>query len=92
MTNTIDRERPSLPESDPDRTEERLRERIANLEIALVHRDVIGQAKGVIMAVQGATSDEAFALLVSASQREGVRVFEVASRIVDGLPARHRRR
>lgn len=47
-------------------------------------RDIIGMAKGLIMARQGVTSDEAFDVLRRASQRMNVKLREVAARMVDG--------
>ena len=59
--------------------------RIAELEVevehlrrALLSRDVIGQAKGVLMERFKVTADEAFALLVRASQHQNLRVAELA--------------
>ena len=43
----------------------------------------IEQAKGMIMAVRRCTADEAFAILVTASNRQNVKLREVAQRIVD---------
>jgi GAF domain-containing protein len=50
---------------------------------AMKRRAVIEQAKGMLMAAQGCDEDAAFALLVQASQRENVKLREVAQRIVD---------
>jgi GAF domain-containing protein len=52
------------------------------LQAALLSRDLIGQAKGIIMATQRVTSDEAFDLLRRASQRMNVKLVEVAGQIV----------
>ena len=52
------------------------------LSEALQTRDVIGQAKGVLMAHGADDEDAAFALLVSASQRSSVKVHEVARQLV----------
>jgi GAF domain-containing protein len=54
------------------------------LEQAIRSRAIIEQAKGKIMASTGGTADEAFALLVRASQRENVKLRELARRIVEG--------
>jgi GAF domain-containing protein len=54
-----------------------------NLQQALQNRAVIDQAKGKLMASAGCTADEAFELLVKASQRENVKVREIALRIVE---------
>ena len=63
----------------------------SQLSDALQTRDVIGQAKGVLMA-QGADGDQAaFALLVSASQRSNVKVHEVARQLVASVLSRRTR-
>ena len=51
---------------------------------AIASRAVIEQAKGVLMAQRGCTSDDAFALLVAASQRANRKLREVATAVVDG--------
>ena len=50
-------------------------------------RAVIEQAKGILMAAQRCTADEAFDVLVAASQRENVKVRDIARRIVDRTSA-----
>jgi AmiR/NasT family two-component response regulator len=55
---------------------------VANLEAALETRDLIGQAKGVIMATMGCPSDEAFALIAQQSQHENRKVIDIATDIV----------
>lgn len=62
----------------------RHRERVANLENALTTRDVIGQAKGIIMARTGLNADDAFKSLANASQRLNRRLREVAEDIAQG--------
>lgn len=52
------------------------------LEEALQSRDVIGQAKGILMARKGMTPDQAFETLRTASQRLNVKLREVADRVV----------
>ncbi len=52
------------------------------LEQAMVSRAGIEQAKGVLMAQSGVSSDEAFELLKRASQRENRKLREVAEEIV----------
>jgi AmiR/NasT family two-component response regulator len=52
------------------------------------HRAVIEQAKGMLMAAEGFDEDGAFQLLVSASQRENVKLRDIAQRIVDQAIAR----
>ena len=53
-------------------------------------RAVIEQAKGVLMAEQGCLPEEAFELLRAASQRENVKLREIAERIVAGQNSRKR--
>jgi len=55
---------------------------VINLNRALHSRDVIGQAKGVIMSKYGLTEERAFAALVSRSQSSNTRVAELAERVV----------
>ena len=52
------------------------------IEEALRSRDVIGQAKGILMARQGVTEEEAFEILRRASQRLNVKLREVAHGVV----------
>jgi GAF domain-containing protein len=59
-----------------------------SLRDALRSRDVIGQAKGVVMAQQHVDEEEAFAILVQASQRSNVKVREISRRIVASLVPR----
>ncbi|MEA2826003.1 MAG: hypothetical protein QOG43_442 [Actinomycetota bacterium] len=56
--------------------------RQANLESKAVTRDVIGMAKGIIMARQNVSDDEAFDVLRRASQRMNVKLRELAARVV----------
>lgn len=55
-----------------------------DMAAALASRDVIGQAKGILMARAGVDEDEAFDLLRRASQRMQVKLAEVARRLVRG--------
>ena len=56
-----------------------------HLNEALSSRAVIEQAKGILMAgTQGLTADAAFDMLRRASQRENVKLREIAMRIVEG--------
>ena len=61
------------------------------LQEAMLSRAVIEQAKGVLMAEQRCTPDEAFDLLRQASQRENVKVRDIAQRIVDDQASRRKR-
>jgi GAF domain-containing protein len=53
-----------------------------NLERALVSRDLIGQAKGIIMHARKVTAEDAFALLVRRSQETNTRLVQVAEAVV----------
>jgi GAF domain-containing protein len=53
------------------------------LQAALVNRPVIEQAKGILMGASHVTADEAFQMLVSASQRQNVKLREIAAQIVE---------
>jgi GAF domain-containing protein len=54
----------------------------ANLQRALQNRDLIGQAKGIIMHSRKVTADEAFALLVRRSQKTNTKLVDVAEAVV----------
>jgi AmiR/NasT family two-component response regulator len=54
---------------------------IVNLRAALANRDLIGQAKGVLMERHKITADEAFAMLRAVSNDTNVKVVEVAERV-----------
>jgi GAF domain-containing protein len=55
---------------------------------AMRSRAVIEQAKGMLMAAQHCDENQAFELLVRASQRENVKLREIAGRIVAGATQR----
>ena len=61
----------------------RAEELAQQLAQALENRDVIGQAKGIIMASQNVGSDEAFDVLRRASQRANRKLADVARDIVE---------
>jgi GAF domain-containing protein len=64
---------------------QRSRDRINHLEQALASRAVIDQAKGVLMAVHSCTADEAFRMLVERSQRDNVKLRDVAKELLDSV-------
>jgi hypothetical protein len=72
--------------TEPDRLR---RSAYARLQARLASMPVIEQAKGIIMAKYGWSEDQAFDVLRRASQRENVKVRDLAARIVAGtaLPA-----
>ena len=58
------------------------------LSQAMQSRAVIEQAKGILMARSPQmTADDAFELLRKASQRENIKLRDIAQRIVDRKPA-----
>ena len=62
---------------------QRSQERMNHLEQALLSRAVIDQAKGVLMAVHSCTAEEAFRMLVEQSQRDNVKLRDVAKNLLD---------
>ena len=54
---------------------------IEHLQSALATRDLIGQAKGVVMATFHCSADDAFKLLVSQSQHENRKLVAIAAEI-----------
>jgi GAF domain-containing protein len=59
-----------------------------DLAEALGNRDVIGQAKGVLIAQGAADADAAFAMLVKASQRSQTRLHDVARQLIASVSGR----
>lgn len=57
--------------------------RVAGLDHAVTSRDLIGQAKGVLMQRDGIGPDEAFGRLVVASQHTNLKLVDVARWLVD---------
>jgi PAS domain-containing protein len=55
----------------------------ANLRAALTSRSTIDQAKGIIMAIQGGTAEEAFARLVAQSSYSNTKLRDIATTIVE---------
>jgi len=56
---------------------------ITLLTTAIQSRDIIGQAKGVIMVTMGCNADEAFRLLKEQSQFENRKIVEIAGEIAE---------
>lgn len=61
------------------------------LEEAIKNREVIGEAKGILMAREGVDEDQAFEMLVRVSQNSNMKLREVAQRIVDKVVKESRR-
>jgi AmiR/NasT family two-component response regulator len=60
------------------------------LKEALRTRDMIGQAKGILMAREGLDEDAAFRLLIRASQRTNAKLRDVARKVVESAAREHR--
>ena len=56
-------------------------QQIYHLGLALVHRDTIGQAKGILMERYHLTADQAFTLLVRSSQDRNLKLHVVAEEL-----------
>jgi ANTAR domain/GAF domain len=56
-------------------------QRVTHLRQALVNRDVIGQAKGILMTRLGITADAAFARMSNASQALNIKLVKVAEAV-----------
>ncbi len=65
---------------------------ISQLREAIRSRDVIGQAKGILMAQNGITADEAFKILTRASQRSNRKLHDIAAEVAASPGSRARRR
>jgi len=65
------------------RTHDASFQRTANLEAALVTRELIGKAEGILMERERITSEQAFDVLRRASQRLNVKLRDVAQNLVD---------
>ncbi|HVF53619.1 MAG TPA: GAF and ANTAR domain-containing protein [Actinomycetota bacterium] len=53
------------------------------LHDALLSRDLIGQAKGILMEREGVTDDQAFGMLKTISQNSNIKLRDVAQRLVE---------
>ena len=61
----------------------RLTDKVDGLQEALLSRDVIGQAKGILMERLHLTPDEAFEQLRMASQQLNIKLRELSARLAD---------
>jgi AmiR/NasT family two-component response regulator len=64
----------------------------AHLQAALTHRAVIDQAIGILMSRTGLTAEDAFDRLRGISQRDHVKLVEVATGVVQSAARRARER
>ena len=62
---------------------------VEQLQRAVESRDVIGQAKGILMAREWCSPDDAFEMLKRASQRENRKLVDIASDIVQRYTRPH---
>ena len=62
---------------------ERLTDKVEGLQEALLSRDVIGQAKGILMERFHLTADQAFEQLRSSSQQLNIKLRELAARVAE---------
>ena len=67
-------------------------ENAVQLQRAIDSRDVIGQAKGILMERFGVDDSEAFQMLVKSSQDTNLKLVKVASWLRDDLDRRRRER
>ncbi|MBV8981989.1 MAG: ANTAR domain-containing protein [Acidimicrobiia bacterium] len=72
-------------ENQPDRDDneliQKLTDKVEGLEEALLSRDVIGQAKGILMERLHLTSDQAFEQLRDTSQKVNRKVKDIAAEL-----------
>src|SRR3954471_21882539 len=61
----------------------RLTDKVAGLEEALLSRDVIGQAKGILMERLHLTPDQAFEELRTVSQQQNKKLKEIAAELAE---------
>lgn len=64
---------------------------VRHLNHALASRDVIGQAKGILMQRDGLTAQDAFAMLVRVSQETNLKLVDVAGWLADEVEKRAER-
>jgi len=75
--------RVDLPERGAPDEVDRLRALVGQLTHALTTRPVINQAKGILMAQEGCTPDEAFDILREASQHRNRPLRDIAQELVE---------
>lgn len=63
-------------------------DRADQLETALDSRDTIGMAKGILMHAENIGPDEAFQILVNASQHQNLKLRDIAAALVAQYPKR----
>jgi len=74
-----------LPEGSGSQDDlEDCQDEVRDLRAALVTRPVIDQAKGLLVAEHGCSPEDAFGMLVQASQRCNRKLRDIAKAMVDG--------
>lgn len=66
--------------------------RVAGLNLALASRDIIGEAKGILIERFDVAPEQAFAMLSEASQHTNLKLVDVATWLVDDVARRRRSR
>jgi AmiR/NasT family two-component response regulator len=72
-----------VPKDPQAETIERLTDKVDGLQEALLSRDVIGQAKGILMERFHLTADQAFDQLRDSSQQLNLKLRELAARVAE---------
>ncbi|MEZ5220544.1 MAG: ANTAR domain-containing protein [Ilumatobacteraceae bacterium] len=80
--------RDDLHQRELDRRQDVFDREIDTIRQALHTRDVIGQAKGIIMASTGCDADQAFQVLSKQSQAENRKLYDVAAELTANLRRR----
>jgi len=71
------------PTDDASDVIQKLTDKVEGLEEALLSRDIIGQAKGILMERLHLTSDQAFEELRAVSQKQNRKVRDIAAEVAD---------
>lgn len=79
---SCERPGPGEPAQDLEGRLQELEHQVATLRAALDSRDTIGMAKGILMAREKCTPEEAFRMLTRASQRENRKLAQIAAELV----------
>jgi AmiR/NasT family two-component response regulator len=68
-------------------TDDDLKHENEHLRLAVEHRDVIGQAKGILMERHGIGAEDAFQRLVKISQDTNTKLHEIAAMVTGAMDA-----
>lgn len=78
-----------LHHGEMQRRQDGFEQELVTIREALETRDLIGQAKGIIMGSMGCGADHAFVLLKKQSQAENSKLTDIADEIVSRTQRRH---